>query len=50
LPILIIVMMEAVCSSETSVLTRALQRNIPEDGILHSLRRENFKAKIAVTG
>jgi hypothetical protein len=28
--------MEALCSSETSVLTRAMQRNILENGILHS--------------
>jgi hypothetical protein len=29
-------MMEAFVSSETSVLTRATWRNIPEDGIFHS--------------
>jgi hypothetical protein len=27
-----------------SVLTRATQRNIPEDTILHSHRRENLKS------
>jgi hypothetical protein len=27
----------------TSVLTRATRRNIPEDGFLHSHRRENLK-------
>jgi hypothetical protein len=34
-------MMEASHSPETSVLTIPIRRNIPEDGILHSHRREN---------
>jgi hypothetical protein len=35
---------EAPNSSETSVLTRATWRNIPEDAILHSHLRENLKS------
>jgi hypothetical protein len=36
--------MEAICSSETSVHTTSTRRHIPEDGILHSHRRENLKS------
>jgi hypothetical protein len=36
-------MKEAPSSSETLLLTRATQHNIPEDVILHSHRRENLK-------
>jgi hypothetical protein len=49
-PILVTMMMEALSSSETSILIRTTRRNIPEDCILHSHRRENLKSYIALTG
>jgi hypothetical protein len=42
-PIFVILMIKAILSSETSVLARSTRRNTPEDGILHSHRREILK-------
>jgi hypothetical protein len=36
--------MEATRSSEKSVHTKSTRRHIPEEGILHSHRRENLKS------
>jgi hypothetical protein len=48
-PILVTLMMDVILSSETSVLSRATWRNMPEEGILHSHRRGNVKSYIALT-
>jgi hypothetical protein len=45
--ILVTVMMEAIRSSETYVLTRTTRRHIPEDGILHNiLLTDNIKIAV----
>jgi hypothetical protein len=43
-PINVILMMEALRPSETSVFTRGTKRNITENNILHSHCRENIKS------
>jgi hypothetical protein len=45
-----LMMMKAISSFETSDFTRATLRRMPGYGILHGLRRENFKSYIALTG
>jgi hypothetical protein len=49
-PILVTLMIGAMHFSETFHLTRATLRNIQEDGILRSHRRENLKPYISLTG
>jgi hypothetical protein len=49
-PILATLIMEALSSSETPVLTRTARRNIPEDALLHSYHGDNHKSYIALTG
>jgi hypothetical protein len=49
-PILVTLMMEETCSSEPWNLRKATRRNIPEDRILHSDRRESLKSYITLTG
>jgi hypothetical protein len=44
LPVLITMMIEAICSSEMLVLARVTQRTIPEDGIPQGHHHENLKS------
>jgi hypothetical protein len=43
-PILVTLLIEAIHYSKPLVLTRATWLHIPEDGIFHSLHRENLKS------
>jgi hypothetical protein len=45
--IIVTLMLKAISSPET---TRSIRRNIQEDNILHSHRRENLQSYIALTG
>jgi hypothetical protein len=48
--ILVSLMMEALRSSQTSVLTGATRRNTPQEGILHSPSGESLNSYTALTG
>jgi hypothetical protein len=44
----IVTLNEALSSFETSAIIRATMRNIPQDAILHSHRRENLRSSVYV--
>jgi hypothetical protein len=48
-PILVTLMMEAIRSTESSVLTRATRHHIPKNGFPHNHCWENFKSYIALS-
>jgi hypothetical protein len=47
--VLVTLIMWALRSSETSVLTRTTWRNSPEDGIIHGHRHESLKSDVLMT-
>jgi hypothetical protein len=46
--ILVTLVMEVICSSKMSDLTRAIQHNIPKVGSLHSHCHENLKSYTSI--
>jgi hypothetical protein len=48
--LILFTLMKAIRSSETSALTRATPRHVPEDGILHvtALKASNFTSIVSI--
>jgi hypothetical protein len=47
-PILFALMIEVICSFETSILTIATRCHIPEDGILHGFFQNGYTASMSL--